>query len=166
MNVEELGERDKEDIDERVVEQTIIHNVKNFIMTFGKDFTFVGNQYHLEKFGHELFPDLLFFNRELAALVCVELKHGDSKPSYLGQLSAYLKVLDDAVKKPFENPSIGLILCKSVDKTFVEYLIQDYYRPTGGATHKKKEYFLKILPPAEELEKLLDGDGEKDISDR
>lgn len=75
-------------------------------------------------------------------------------------------MLDDTVKKPFENQSIGLLLCKSVDKTFVEYLIQDYYRPTGVATHKKKEYILKILPPAEELEKLLDGDGEKDISDR
>ena len=162
MNVEELGERDKEDIDERVVEQAIIHNVKNFIMTFGKDFTFVGNQYHLEKFGHELFPDLLFFNRELAALVCVELKRGDFKPSYLGQLSAYLKVLDDTVKKPFENPSIGLILCKSADKTFVEYLIQDYDRPMGVATYKSKEDILKVLPPAEELEKLLDGEDKKE----
>uniref|UniRef100_UPI004027E5EF PDDEXK nuclease domain-containing protein n=1 Tax=Prevotella sp. TaxID=59823 RepID=UPI004027E5EF len=162
MNVEELGERDKEDIDERVVEQAIIHNVKNFIMTFGKDFTFVGNQYHLEKFGHELFPDLLFFNRELAALVCVELKRGDFKPSYLGQLSAYLKVLDDTVKKPFENPSIGLILCKSADKTFVEYLIQDYDRPMGAATYKSKEDILKVLPPAEELEKLLDGDDKEE----
>ncbi len=162
MNVEELGERDKEDIDERVIEQAIIHNVKNFIMTFGKDFTFVGNQYHLEKFGHELFPDLLFFNRELAALVCVELKHGDFKPSYLGQLSAYLKVLDDTVKKPFENPSIGLILCKSADKTFVEYLIQDYDRPMGVATYKSKDDILKILPPAEELEKLLDGEDKKE----
>ena len=162
MNVEELGERDKEDIDERVIEQAIIHNVKNFIMTFRKDFTFVGNQYHLEKFGHELFPDLLFFNRELAALVCVELKHGDFKPSYLGQLSAYLKVLDDTVKKPFENPSIGLILCKSADKTFVEYLIQDYDRPMGVATYKSKDDILKILPPAEELEKLLDGEDKKE----
>ena len=162
MNVEELGERDKEDIDERFIEQAIIHNVKNFIMTFGKDFTFVGNQYHLEKFGHELFPDLLFFNRELAALVCVELKHGDFKPSYLGQLSAYLKVLDDTVKKPFENPSIGLILCKSADKTFVEYLIQDYDRPMGVATYKSKDDILKILPPAEELEKLLDGEDKKE----
>lgn len=162
MNVEELGERDKEDVDERVVEQAIIHNVKNFIMTFGRDFTFVGNQYHLEKFGHELFPDLLFFNRELAALVCVELKRGDFKPSYLGQLSAYLKVLDDTVKKPFENPSIGLILCKSADKTFVEYLIQDYDRPMGVATYKSKEDILKVLPPAEELEKLLDGEDKEE----
>lgn len=163
MNVEELGERDREDVDERVVEQAIIHNVKNFIMTFGKDFTFVGNQYHLEKFGHELFPDLLFFNRELAALVCVELKRGEFKPAYLGQLSAYLKVLDDTVKKPFENPSIGLILCKSADKTFVEYLIQDYDRPMGVATYKSKEDILKVLPPAEELEKLLNG-GDDDLN--
>lgn len=161
INVEELGVRDSEDIDERVVEQTIIQNVKNFIMTFGRDFTFVGNQYHLEKYGHELFPDLLFFNRELSALVCVELKRGDFKPAYLGQLSAYLKVLDDTVKKPFENPSIGLILCKGADKNFVEYLIQDYDRPMGVATYKTKEDILKVLPPTEELEKLLDDDNNK-----
>lgn len=73
INVEELFVRDK-DRDERVVEQSIVQNVKNFIMTFGRDFTFVGNQYRLEKFGEVEFPDLLFFNRELAALVCVELK--------------------------------------------------------------------------------------------
>ena len=91
-----------------------------------------------------------------------ELKRGDFKPSYLGQLSAYLKVLDDTVKKPFENPSIGLILCKSADKTFVEYLIQDYDRPMGVATYKSKEDILKVLPPAEELEKLLNGEDKKE----
>ena len=69
INVEEIGARDKADIDEREVEQAIIQNVKNFIMTLGRDFTFVGNQYHLKKFGVEQYPDLLFFNRELAALV-------------------------------------------------------------------------------------------------
>ncbi len=111
MNTEELGVRDVEDLDERVLEQHIVHNVKNFIMTFGRDFTFVGNQYHLEKFGHDLYPDLLFYNRELACLVAIELKKGDFKPAYLGQLSAYLRVLDDEVKKPFENPSIGIVLC-------------------------------------------------------
>ena len=96
INTEELFIRDK-DTDERVVEQEIINNVKNFIMTFGKDFTFVGNQYHLEKYGVELFPDLLFFNRELAALVCVELKNGPFKTAYLGQLAGYLRILDDEV---------------------------------------------------------------------
>ena len=97
INTEELFIRDK-DRDERVIEQSIINNVKNFIMTFGRDFTFVGNQYHLEKFGVEQFPDLLFFNRELSALVCVELKNGPFKTSYLGQLAGYLRILDDEQK--------------------------------------------------------------------
>lgn len=158
INTEELFIRDK-DRDERVIEQNIVQNVKEFIMTFGKDFTFVGNQYHLEKFGVEEFPDLLFFNRELAALVCVELKDGPFKTSYLGQLAAYLRILDDEVRKPNENPSIGIILCKSANKKFVEYVIQDYDKPMGVATYKTTadmdERLKKLLPPVEELKKLL-----------
>lgn len=73
INVEELGERDIEDVDERVVEQSIVHNIKKFIMTVGKDFAFIGNQYHLEVYGVEHFPDLLFFNRELNCMVCIDL---------------------------------------------------------------------------------------------
>ena len=158
INTEELFIREK-DRDERLIEQSIIQNVKEFIMTFGKDFTFVGNQYHLEKFGVEEFPDLLFFNRELAALVCVELKDGPFKTSYLGQLAGYLRILDDEVRKPNENPSIGIILCKSANKKFVEYVIQDYDKPMGVATYKTTaqmdERLKKLLPPVEELEKLL-----------
>ena len=158
INTEELFIRDK-DKDERVIEQSIIQNVKEFIMTFGKDFTFVGNQYHLEKFGIEEFPDLLFFNRELAALVCVELKAGPFRTSYLGQLAGYLRILDDEVRTTKENPSIGIILCKSANKKFVEYVIQDYDKPMGVATYKTTadmdERLKKLLPPVEELEKLL-----------
>ena len=158
INTEELFVRDK-DRDERIIEQSIVQNVKEFIMTFGKDFTFVGNQYHLEKFGVEEFPDLLFFNRELAALVCVELKDGPFKTSYLGQLAGYLRILDDEVRKPNENPSIGIILCKSANKKFVEYVIQDYNKPMGVATYKTTadmdERLKNLLPPIEELEKLL-----------
>ena len=158
INTEELFIRDK-DRDERVIEQRIVQNVKEFIMTFGKDFTFVGNQYHLEKFGVEEFPDLLFFNRELAALVCVELKDGPFRTSYLGQLAGYLRILDDEVRKPNENPSIGIILCKSANKKFVEYVIQDYDKPMGVATYKTTadmdERLKRLLPPVEELEKLL-----------
>lgn len=158
INVEELFVRDK-DRDERIIEQSIVQNVKEFIMTFGKDFTFVGNQYHLEKYGVDLFPDLLFFNRELAALVCVELKDGPFKTSYLGQLAAYLRVLDDEVRKPNENPSIGIILCKSANKKFVEYVIQDYDKPMGVATYKTtadmNERLKKLLPSVEDLKKLL-----------
>ena len=158
INTEELFVRDK-DRDERVIEQGIINNVKNFIMTFGRDFTFVGNQYHLEKFGVEQFPDLLFFNRELSALVCVELKDGPFKTAYLGQLAGYLRILDDEVRKPNENPSIGIILCKSANKKFVEYVIQDYDKPMGVATYKTSadmdDRLKKLLPPVEALEKLL-----------
>lgn len=156
INVEELGERDNADVDERIVEQAIIHNVKNFIMTFGHDFTFVGNQYHLEKYGHDAYPDLLFYNRELAALVVIELKRGDFKPSYLGQLSAYLRILDTEIKKPFENPSIGIILCKRSNKSFVEFLIQGYNNPMGVATYKTAEDVRKVLPTEEELRKIMD----------
>ena len=158
INTEELFVRDK-DRDERVIEQSIINNVKNFIMTFGRDFTFVGNQYHLEKFGVEQFPDLLFFNRELSALVCVEIKDGPFKPAYLGQLAGYLRILDDEVRKPNENPSIGIILCKSANKRFVEYVIQDYDKPMGVATYKTSadmdDRLKKLLPPVEDLKKLL-----------
>lgn len=158
INTEELFVRDK-DRDERLIEQSIVQNVKNFIMTFGKDFAFVGNQYRLEKFGVEEYPDLLFFNRELAALVCVELKDGPFKPAYLGQLAAYLRILDDEVRKPNENPSIGIILCRSANKKFVEYVIQDYDRPMGVATYKTAadmdERLKRLLPSVEDLEKLL-----------
>jgi Uncharacterized conserved protein len=156
INVEELGVRDKADIDERVVEKTIVNNVKNFIMTFGRDFAFVGNQYHLEKFGHDEYPDLLFYNRELTALVAVELKQGAFKPAYLGQLSAYLRILDSEVKKPFENPSIGIVLCKEADKTFVEFLIQGYDNPMGVATYKSAEDVRKVLPSEEDLRKAME----------
>ena len=159
INVEEIGERDAADIDEKVVEKEIIQNIKNFIMTFGRDFAFIGNQYHLEVYGHDHFPDLLFFNRELNAMVVVDLKKGEFKPSYLGQLAAYLRILDDKVKKPHENQTIGLILCKSADKEYVEYIIQDYNKPMGVATYTTEndmpEKLRNALPPVEELKKLL-----------
>ena len=159
INTEEIGERDFADIDEKVVEKEIIHNVKNFIMTFGRDFAFIGNQYHLEVYGHDHFPDLHFFNRELNAMVVVDLKKGEFKPSYLGQLAAYLRILDDKVRKPHENQTIGLILCKSADKEYVEYIIQDYNKPMGVATYTTEndmpEKLRNALPPVEELKKLL-----------
>ena len=159
INVEQLGERDSIDVDERVVEQTIVQNVKQFIMTFGRDFTFVGNQYHLEVYGVEHFPDLLFFNRELNALVVVELKTGEFKSSYLGQLMSYLSILDAKVKKPHENPSIGIVLCKEANREYVEFVIRDYNKPMGVATYtttnEAPEALRKALPDIEELKKLL-----------
>lgn len=159
LNVEEIGERDSEDIDERVVEQQVIQNIKKFIMTFGHDFAFIGNQYHLEVYGVEHFPDLLFFNRELNAMVCVELKTGSFKSSYLGQLMTYLRILDDHVKKSHENPTIGILLCKEANREYVEYVIQDYGKPMGVATYTTSndmpEKIRKVLPKIEDLKKLL-----------
>lgn len=159
INTEEVGIRDIQDIDERVVEKEIIHNIKKFIMTFGRDFAFVGNQYHLEAFSEDFFPDLLFFNRELNCLVVVELKTGNFKPGYLAQLMTYLRILDDKVKKPHENPSIGIVLCKNANKDFVEYVIQDYAKPMGVATYRLREdmpeKLREALPDVEELKKLL-----------
>lgn len=159
INVEELGARDIEDVDERIVENKIVQNIKNFIMTFGQDFTFVGNQFRVEALGHTHIIDLLFFNRELSSLVAIELKTGPFKTAYLGQLNMYLKVLDDFVRKPNENPSIGIVLCKSADKAYVEYAVRDYDKPMGVATFKTvsdmPEKLRKALPDIEELKKLL-----------
>lgn len=155
INVEQLGERE-EDIDERVIENEIVHNVKNFIMTFGKGFSFSGSQVHYDKLGHDHWVDLLFFNRILRATVVVELKKGKFKPSYLGQLSHYLHVLDDDDRLEWENPPVGIILCKDADKTFIEYVLQDYQRPMGVATYKTNQEKLKeLLPDEEEMKKLL-----------
>lgn len=159
INVEELGARDIEDVDEKIVENKIVQNIKNFIMTFGPDFTFVGNQFRVEALGHTHIIDLLFFNRELSSLVAIELKTGPFKTAYLGQLNMYLRVLDDYVRKPNENPSIGIVLCKSADKAYVEYAVRDYEKPMGVATYKTAsdmpERLRKALPDIEELKKLL-----------
>lgn len=159
INVEELGVRDVEDIDERVVEQQIVQNIKRFIMTFGRDFAFLGSQYQVEALGHTHFIDLLFYHRELSCLVAIELKTGSFKNAYLGQLNAYLNILDDFVRKPNENPSVGIILCKDVDKTYVEYMVRTYDKPMGVATFRTAdempEPLRKALPNIEELKKLL-----------
>lgn len=159
INVEEIGERDAVDIDERMVEQQIIHNIKKFIMTFGHDFAFVGNQYRMEIYGVEHFPDLVFFNRELNALVVIELKTGEFKTSYLGQLNAYLAIADDKIRKPHENPTIGIVLCRSANKNYAEYMVRQYDKPMGVATYKTSaempEKLRKALPSIDELKKLL-----------
>ena len=159
INVEEMEVDNPEDVDEKVIEQAIVRNIKKFIMTFGRDFAYIGNQYHLEIFGEELFPDLLFFNRELNCMVVVELKKGAFKPAYIGQLQTYMKVLDDKVRKPHENPTIGILLCKSSNKAFVEYVIRDYNSPMGVATYKTaeemSEELRKALPDMDEMRKLI-----------
>lgn len=158
INVEELGMHEEE-VDERVIENSIVHNIKNFIMTFGRGFTFNGSQVHYDKLGHDHWIDLLFYNRDLRRLVVFELKRGAFKTAYLAQLSGYLRILNDDDRREGEEPPIGIILCKSADKAYVEYIMQDFRQPMGVATYKTAdemdEELLKVLPQKEELRKLL-----------
>lgn len=157
INVEDIDVSDPIDVDEKIIESKIVMNIKNFIMTFGKSFTYKGHQVHYDKLGHDHWIDLLFFNRELQSLVVVELKKGQFKPSYLGQLAAYLRVLDDEEKLPGENPSVGIILCKKADKAYVEYVLQDYLKPMGVATYQQMQNRLReLLPPEEDMKRLIE----------
>lgn len=159
INVEELGMHD-EDVDERVIEGNIVHNIKNFIITFGKGFTFIGNQVHFDKLGHDHWIDLLFFNRDLNRTVVFELKNGNFKVAYLAQLSSYLRILNDEDRRAHEEAPIGIILCKNADKAYAEYIMQDFRQPMGIATYKTADEMdpevLKVLPPKEELQRVLE----------
>lgn len=106
----------------------------------------------------------MLFNRELNCLLVVELKTGKFKTSYLGQMQGYLSVLDGFERKPHENPAIGFILCKDMNKSFVDYVIQDYTKPMGVATYKTSrdmsEELRRALPDVEDLKRLLDAEEE------
>lgn len=145
--------------DERVLESEIVLNIKNFIMSLGKDFAFIGNQHRFIVEDREYFVDLLFFNRQLQCLVAIDLKRGEFKPEYLGKMNFYLSALDDLIRLPHENRSIGIILCKSKKEKIVEYTLRDTSKPMGVATYKLAtelpEKYRDILPNAEELRKLM-----------
>ena len=165
INVEELGMHD-EDIDEEVIESNIVHNVKNFIMTFGKGFSFSGSQVHYDKLGHDHWIDLLFFNRDLNRTVVFELKKGRFKVGYLAQLSAYLRILNDDDRRDHEEAPIGIILCKNVDKNYAGYIMQDFKQPMGVASYKFADEMdpelLKALPPKDELQRVFEESSKKE----
>ncbi len=107
------------------LKRAIVENMKNFILEFGRDFTFIGEEYKVQVGGNDYYIDLLFYHRGLRCLVAVELKIDDFKPEYLGKMNFYLTALDHNVRKPHENPSVGIILCKSKDKDVVKFAIGD-----------------------------------------
>lgn len=144
---------------ERAIENEIVVNIRKFILGLGKGFAFMGNQYRLEVDGQEFFIDLLFYNRHLQCMVAFELKRGKFKPEYAGQLNFYLNVLDDKMKLPNENPSIGIILCKEKSNTIVEYAFRSIGNAMGAATFRTSRQIpnelRKYLPDEENLSKLL-----------
>jgi predicted nuclease of restriction endonuclease-like (RecB) superfamily len=145
--------------DEKELETGIVSNIKDFILRMGKGFSFIGNQYRIELDGEEFFIDLLFFNRHLQALVVYELKRGKFKPAYAGQLNFYLNVLDEKVKLPHENSSIGIILCKEKNNTVVEFSVRSIDKAMGVATYKTSKQvpdeMKGILPDTDEMANLL-----------
>lgn len=149
-----------DEIDERVLERELVLNIKKFLMSLGSDFSFMGNQYRILVQEDEYFIDLLFFHRGLQALIAFELKRGKFKPEYVGKMNFYLSALDDLVRKPHENSSIGIILCKEKDHKKVEYSFRDISKPMGIATYKTSDTLppqLKhALPDAETLKKLME----------
>ena len=134
---------------ENNLKKAIIGNLKSFILEFGKDFTFIGEEYRVQVGGQDFYIDLLFYNRELSCLVAIELKIGKFKPEHIGQLNFYLEALDRDVKKTNENPSVGVILCATKDDAVVEYALSRSMSPTMVA-----EYTLK-LPDKKLLENKL-----------
>ena len=129
-----------EPMSEHDLQKSIIRNLKDFILEIGKDFTFVGEEYRVQVGNHDFFIDLLFHHRGLSCLVAFELKIGEFKPEYVGQINLYLEALDREVKKENENPSVGIILCASKDDEVVEFALSRSLSPTMVA-----EYNLKLI---------------------
>ena len=134
---------------EKDLQKSIVSNLKDFILEFGRDFAFIGREYRIQVGNNDYFIDLLFFHRGLKCLVMIELKIDDFKPEYLGKLNFYLEALDRDVKKTDENPSVGIILCKSKDDEVVEYALSRNLSPTLVA-----EYKTKLIPKKTLREKL------------
>lgn len=128
----ELGEEHSE----KELEGAIIAKVGRFLREMGGIFAFVGNQYRLEVDGQEFFLDILLYHRHLKCLVAVELKVGEFMPEYIGKMQFYLAALDSLVKTPDENPSIGIVICKSKRRTIVEYSLRESRKPIGVSTYK------------------------------
>ena len=142
---------------ENDLKNTIINNLKNFILEIGKDFTFISDEYRVQVGNHDFFIDLLFYNRELSCLVAFELKLGEFKAEYLGKMNLYLEALDRDVKKVQENPSVGVILCSSKDVDVVEYSISKNMSKTMISEYKLKLIDKKLLESKlKEMKNLLD----------
>jgi predicted nuclease of restriction endonuclease-like (RecB) superfamily len=150
-----------EDYKEKDLELALMKNVRKFLSEMGGDFAFIGNQYKLEVGDEDFYIDLLLYHRKLKSLVAIELKVGKFKAEYAGKMNFYLAVLDDTVKQADENPSIGIIICKSKNKMIVEYALKQSNNPVGIASYTLTETLPKeyknLLPTPKEIEEKLTG---------
>jgi len=134
-----------EPYDEKDVKRGIVNNMKLFLLEFGKDLAFIGEEYRIQVGKSDFFIDLLFYHRELRCLVAFELKIGDFTPEYVGKMNFYLEALDRDEKKPSERPSVGIILCRGKDDTVVEYALSRSLSPTLVAEYRTKLIKKEIL---------------------
>ncbi len=145
---------------ERDLEDGLMKNLTSFLLELGKGFAFVGQQYHLEIGEQDYYLDLLFYNTKLHCYVVFELKMGEFKPEYAGKVNFYLSAIDSLLKTEYDQPSIGIILCKSKNKIVAEYALRDMSKPIGvseyNITQILSEELKTTLPTIEELEQELE----------
>jgi predicted nuclease of restriction endonuclease-like (RecB) superfamily len=144
---------------ERELEQALIKHVTEFLLELGAGFAFVGRQVLLQVGDEDFFIDLLFYHLKLRCYVVIELKADKFKPEHLGQLGFYMTAVDKQVKSEHDNPTVGLLLCKSKNKVVAEYALGDKTQPMGIAEYKLVESLpdpLKTnLPSIEQIEREL-----------
>ena len=144
---------------ERELERRMVSSIRDVLLELGFGFAFIGNQYKVSTGNKDYFIDLLFYHRGLTCLVAVELKVGSFEPEHAGKMNFYLNLLDDTVRQPNENPSIGLILCADRDKVDVEYALRGIDKPVGVAEYKLTkelpEAFADKLPDVKQIEQEL-----------
>lgn len=149
----------KKDMMERDIEQALVRDITKLLLELGTGFAFLGNQYHLNVGGDDFYIDLLFYNLNLRCYVVIELKTGEFKPEYAGQLNFYLSAVDGILKKEQDNPSIGLLLCKSKNDLVAEYSLKDMSKPIGVSayqiTSNLPEELEKQLPSVEDIQKRI-----------
>ena len=149
----------REDMLERDIEQALVRDVTKLLLELGTGFAFLGNQYHLNVGGDDFYIDLLFYNLNLRCYVVIELKTGEFKPEYAGQLNFYLSAVDGILKKEQDNPSIGLLLCKSKNNVVAEYSLKDISKPIGVSEYKVTSSLPvdleKQLPSVEDIQKRI-----------
>jgi len=140
---------------ERKMENMLVAKIRDFLIELGYGFTFIGNQYKIQLGDDEYFIDLLFYHRKLKCLVAIELKTVKFQPEFVSKMNFYLEILDETVKEPDENPSIGIILCAEKNSLTVEYALRTSNRPIGVAEYELTKELKNKLPSPDEIKKQL-----------
>lgn len=144
---------------EKELELELLKNIRQFLIEMGGNFSFMGNQYNIKVTGKDYYIDLLLFHRKLQSLVAIELKIGEFIPEYAGKMQFYLSILNDKIKLEHENPAIGIIICKSKNRTIVEYALNNSTQPLGVATYKLysnlPDEWKNYLPSSEKIAENL-----------